>query len=74
MYIELFVLAILVVALMPLVPPAVRLRIRVLRWIGWKWAANLLENNFDAWVVFGRFIIVVIGIALCCAGWIIRHE
>jgi hypothetical protein len=48
MHIVLFVLAILVVALMPLVPPAVRLRIRVLRWIGWKWAANLLENNFDA--------------------------
>ena len=44
MHIVLFALAILVVALMPLVPKAVRLRIRVLRWIGWNWAANLLAD------------------------------
>ena len=74
MHIVLFALAILVVALMPLVPHAVRLRISVLRWIGWNWAANVLENNFDVWVAFGRLVIVVTAIVLFCAGWILRHE
>ena len=74
MHIVLFALAILVVALMPLVPHAVRLRIRVLRWIGWNWAANLLEKNFDDWVMFGRVVIVVMAIVLFCAGWILLHE
>ena len=74
MPIVLFAFAILVVALMPLVPNAVRLRIRVLRWIGWNWAANLLEDNFDSWVAFGRMVIVVMAIVLFCAGWILRQE
>ncbi len=74
MHIVLFALAILVVVLMPLVPHAVRLRIRVLRWIGWNWGANVLEKNFDGWVAFGRVAIVVVAIVLFCAGWILRHE
>jgi len=74
MPIVLFAVAVLVVALMPLVPHAVRLRIRVLRWIGWNWAANVLEKNFDGWVAFGRVVIVVTAIALFCSGWILRHE
>jgi len=73
MHIVLFAVAVLVVALMPLVPHAVRLRIRVLRWIGWNWAANVLEKSFDGWVAFGRVVIVVTAIALFCAGWILRH-
>jgi hypothetical protein len=74
MHIVLFALAILVVALMPLAPHAVRFRIRVLRWIGWNWAANVLEENFEGWVAFGRAVIVVTAIVLFCAGWILRHE
>ena len=46
MHYVLFALAILVVALMRLVPHAARFRIRVLRWIGWNWAVNVLEKSF----------------------------
>ena len=73
MHFVLFVFAILVVALMRLVPHAARFRIRVLRWIGWNSAANVLEKNFDGWVAFGRVVIVVMAIVLFCAGWISRH-
>jgi len=74
MHYVLFALAILVVALMPLVPHAVRFRIKVLRWIGWNSAANVLEKNFDGWVAFGRVVIVVMAIVLFCAGWIFPRE
>jgi len=70
MHIVLFALVILSLAVMPLVPKAVRLRIRVLRWIGWNWAANLLEKYFDDWVIFGRIVLVIMAVAMFWAGFI----
>ena len=56
-----FVFATLLLILVRIAPKLLRLRIRLLRWLRWSWAANLLENHFDGWVLFLR--IVLIGIA-----------
>ena len=56
-----FVFATLLLILVPLAPKLVRLRIRFLRWLRWTWAADLLENHFDGWVLFLR--IALAGIA-----------
>lgn len=58
-----FVLAFLALTLVPFAPGLLRLRIRFLRWLHWNWAANLLENHFQGWVVFVR-IILLVGAAL----------
>jgi hypothetical protein len=50
MYTVLFALAILSLILIPFAPTLVRLRIRILRWLHWNWAVNLLEKHFDGWV------------------------
>ena len=52
----LFALAILSLILIPLAPQLVRLRIRILRWLHWNWAVNLLEKHFDGWVLFLRMV------------------
>ena len=66
----LFALAILSLILIPLAPKLVRLRIRSLRWIHWNWAVNLLERNFQGWVLFSRIILFVIAAMLFYAGWV----
>ena len=43
-----FVIAILLLILIPVVPKLLRLRVRFLRWLHWDWAANLLENHLSA--------------------------
>jgi drug/metabolite transporter (DMT)-like permease len=68
MYILLFVLAILSLILIPLAPKLVRLRIRILRWLHWNWAVNLLEKHFDLWVLFFRVILLVIAAMLLYEG------
>jgi hypothetical protein len=65
----LFVFAILLLILIPLAPMLVRLRIRILRWIHWTWAADLLERNFEAWVLFFRILLFVAAIVLAYIGW-----
>ena len=65
----LFALAVFFLILSGLAPQLVRLRIRILRWLNWNWAANLLENHFGAWVVFFRIVLVVIAAVLLYAGW-----
>lgn len=66
----LFALAIFSLILIPLAPKLVRLRIRVLRWIHWNWAANLLEKHFDGWVLIFRIVLFVIAAVLLCVGWV----
>lgn len=68
----LFVLAVLSLILIPFAPQLLRLRIRILRWLRWQWAVNLLENHFQAWVLFARILLLVIGALLLYFGWINR--
>ena len=65
----LFTLAILFLSLVPLAPKLVQLRIRFFRWIHWNWAVNLLERDFQGWVLFFRIILSVIAAMLFYAGW-----
>jgi hypothetical protein len=69
MYSVLFALAILSLALVPLAPKLVRLRIRFLRWLHWNWAVNLLEKHFNGWVFFFRIIVFVVAAVLLYIGW-----
>ena len=64
-----WLLAILLLILIPFVPRLVRLRIRFLRWIGWNWAVELLESHFQGWVIFFRIILLVIAAVLLTIGW-----
>ena len=69
MYTVLFALAILLLILIPLAPKLVRLRIRVLKWLRWTWAVNLLEKHFDGWVFFFRVMLFVVAAVLFFFGW-----
>jgi len=64
-----FAIAILFLVLIPFAPKLVRLRIRILRWLRWNWAANLLESHFQGWVMFFRIILFVIAVLLLYVGW-----
>ena len=64
-----FTMAILFVILIPFAPQLVRLRIRILRWLHWNWAANLLESHFQGWVLFKRIILFVIAVVVFYIGW-----
>ena len=65
----LFALAILSLALIPFAPQLLRLRLRFLRWIHWDWAANLLEESLDRWVMLFRIALIVIAAGLLYFGW-----
>jgi hypothetical protein len=65
----LFALAILSLALIPFAPQLLRLRLRFLRWIHWDWAANLLENYLDRWVMLVRIVLILIAAVLLYFGW-----
>ena len=65
----LFIVAILLLILIPFAPQLVRLRIRFLKWLHWKWAVNLLESHFQGWVLFFRIILLFIAAALLYIGW-----
>ena len=69
MYSVLFALAFLFLILIPFAPQLVRFRIRILRWLHWNWAVNLLEKRFDVWVWFFRIVLFVIAAVLLYAGW-----
>ena len=64
-----FAIAILFLILIPFAPKLVRLRIRILRWLRWNWAVNLLENHFQGWVVFFRIVLFVLAMLLLYVGW-----
>ena len=61
--------AILLLILVPFAPQLVRLRIRILRWLGWNWAVRTLENHFPAWVLFFRIMLFVVAAAMLYLGW-----
>jgi hypothetical protein len=65
----LFTMAILLVVLIPFAPRLLRLRIRLLRWLHWNWAASLLENHFPGWVFFVRVLLFVIAVVVFYIGW-----
>jgi hypothetical protein len=69
MYTVLFALAILSLILIPFAPKLVRLRIRLLRWLHWNWAARLLEDHFDGWVIFFRIVLFILALGLLYIGW-----
>jgi len=69
MYALPFALAVLSLILIPLAPKLARIRIRILRWLHWNWAANLLEKHFDGWVLLFRVILFVVAVVLLYVGW-----
>jgi hypothetical protein len=69
MYAVLFTVAASSPIMIPLAPKLVRLRIRILRWLGWDWAVNLLEKHFDGWVLFFRKTLFVVAAVLLYVGW-----
>ena len=69
MHFVLLALAILSLIAIPFAPKLVRLRIRILRWLRWDWAVNLLEKHFDGWVGFFRIVLLLIAAVLFGAGW-----
>ena len=64
----LFLIAIVLLILIPFMPKLVRLRIRVLRWLGWNWAADLLENNFHFWVRVFRIVAIAVAVVILFIG------
>jgi len=69
MNVTFFALSALALILVPFMPHLLRLRIRILRWIRWNWAANLLENHFAGWVLLFRVLLSVVAVVLFGAGW-----
>ena len=55
--------------LIPWVPKLVRLRIRLLRWIHWTWAADILDDHFTGWCWFYRAALTSVAIVLFYVGW-----
>ncbi len=64
-----FVIAIVLLILILFMPKLVRLRIRVLRWLHWSWAANLLENHFQTWVLIFRIVLIMAAAVFLYIGW-----
>jgi len=64
-----FAIGVLFLVLIPFVPQLVRLRIRILRWLHWNWAVNLLERHFQGWVSFFRIFLFVLAIVMLAIGW-----
>ena len=61
----LFALAILALfALGIAAPKLLRLRIRFFKWIHWTWAARVLEEHFERWVLVLRTVLVGLGVVL----------
>ena len=60
----LIIVAIILFALIPLVPKMVNLRIKVLRWFKWNWLADWHERNLTVLTPIVRTILVVLAIYL----------
>ncbi len=69
----LLAIALLLLILIPFAPNLVRLRIRILRWLHWNWAVNLLENHFRGWVLFVRIVLFVVAAVLILAAFDPSH-
>ena len=65
----LFTLAILaLVALVTVIPQLLRLRLRFYKWIHWTWAARVLEEHFERWVLFVRIVLLGLAVVLFLFG------
>jgi len=65
----LFTLAILaLVALATVAPKLLRLRIRFFKWIHWTWAASVLEEHFERWVLVIRIVLLGLAVVLFLRG------
>ena len=65
----LFTLAILALfALAIAAPKLMRLRIRFFKWIHWTWAASVLEEHFERWVLILRIFLVGLAVVLFLFG------
>ena len=60
--------AVIAFVLVPFVPAIMRLRIRVLRCIHWRWLADLHQNHFVGFVLAARIILVAVGVVLLVIG------
>ena len=49
-------------------PKLVRLRIRFFKWIHWTWAARVLEEHFERWVIAIRIFLVGLAVVLFLFG------
>ena len=65
----LFTLAILALLVGAITAPMLlRFRIRFFKWIHWTWAARVLEDHFERWVVFARIVFVGLAVVLFLFG------
>ena len=65
----LFTFAILALfALAIAAPKLLRLRIRFFKWIHWTWAASVLEEHFERWVIAIRIFLVGLAVVLFLFG------
>ena len=64
----LFVLAILALVALATMRPLLRTRLRILKWIHWNWAARVLEQHFEGWVLFGRVVLLGLAVVLFLLG------
>lgn len=62
-------LATLALVCVPLTPQLLRLRLRFFRWLNWTWAADLLEEHFQRWIILVRIILTVIALGLFYLAW-----
>ena len=58
----------LLLALIPITPKLLQLRIRFFRWIRWEWAARILEDHFVGWCRVTRAAFLVIAVVLLILG------
>lgn len=65
----LLIIAIVCLVLIPFAPHLLRLRVRILRWLRWHWAADMIEGHFQGWVLFARILLLVIVAVLVYIGW-----
>ena len=56
------------VALAIVAPKLMRLRIRFFKWLHWPWAARVLEEHFERWVLVIRTVLLVLAVALLFFG------
>ena len=55
-------------ALATVAPKLMRLRIRFFKWLHWNWAARVIEEHFERWVLVLRTVLLVLAVALLFLG------
>ena len=56
------------VALATVAPKLMRLRIRFFKWLHWTWAARVLEEHFERWVLVIRIVLLGLAVVLFLFG------